>query len=69
MQEKMAESMRQAVASLRMEGMKLTPAETADLERIVRGELTIEQSLAELNGRVKKLKEKHPELFAGSPEK
>ena len=69
MMESLAESLRQAIASLRMEGLDLTAAEIADLERIVRGEVTIEQSRTEIMARIERLRIERPELFAGTPDK
>lgn len=69
MAESLAESLRQAAASLRLEGMELTAEEIADMERIVRGELTIEQSRAEVMARIERLRIERPELFAGTPDK
>ncbi len=62
MRESIAESVRQAIASLRMEGLDLAPEEIADLERVARGENLIEQHIADLNAWVKLRRTEHPEL-------
>lgn len=69
MHESIAESVRQAIGSLRMEGLDLTPGEIADLERVAKGEISIEQHIADLDAWVKQRRTEHPELYSGKPEK
>ena len=66
--ESLAESMRQAVASLRLEGMELTPDDLAALERIASGEITVEQSIQIEYDKIEKMYNDHPEKFSKIPD-
>ena len=45
------DELRSVIASVAMECGDFTPAEIAELRRVARGEITVEQSIAELNAK------------------
>ena len=54
------DELRSIIASVAMECGPFTPDEIADLRRVQRGELTIEQSIAELNAKYQAGKPRKP---------
>lgn len=61
-------SVREAIASVQMEGFVFTPEELADLEKIASGEITVEQSIQIEYDRLEKRYYAHPEKFAEMPD-
>jgi len=53
-EEKQREIIATSIGSLRLEGLEVGPQVIADMERIGRGELTTEQAIKNVLGRVKR---------------
>jgi hypothetical protein len=49
--------------SLRQEGFEFTPEEFADFEKIVYGEMSLEEHRKKMFDMVERLKAEHPEIF------
>lgn len=61
-------SVREAIASARMEGFVFTPEELAEFEKIAAGEITVEESIQIEYDRLEKLYADHPERFYKMPD-
>lgn len=51
------------IASVEMECGPFTTAEIEELRRVARGEITVEQSIADLTTRIEQLRRERPDLF------
>lgn len=65
MKEDIRTSVKEAIASARMEGFVFEAEELADLEKIAAGEITVEESIAQLNAALQKRKKERPDLYTG----
>ena len=62
------DELRSIIASVAMECGPFEPAEIAELRRVQRGEITVEQSIHELRSGIVQQYQEHPEKFSAAPD-